>query len=107
MNNTQQIEEIARILCGADKNDNCDCQHCTLLTSCFSMEDATRLYNAGFRKFNPNINFYTVERRYNDYEGYYDYTVVTPSFYTHSFTTEEAAKNYLSSIKSKSTEVFK
>lgn len=61
MNNTQQIEEIARILCGADNNYDYDCQHCTLLTSCASMENAVRLYNEGYRKLNVKIDVTTRE----------------------------------------------
>lgn len=101
MNNTQQIEEIARILCGADNNYDYDCQHCTLLTSCASMENAVRLYNEGYRKLNSNIDFYTIKKEYNDYMGYDDYVVITPTIDYHRFHTKAEAEKFVSSLKHK------
>lgn len=99
MDKTQQIEKIARILCG-DENNECDgCQHCTLLTSCSATEDATKIYNAGYRKFNNNIDFYTIEKAYNDYMNYDGYVVITPTINRHSFRTEAEAEKFLADLK--------
>lgn len=101
MNRTQQIEKIARILCGADDNHDYDCQHCTLLTSCPSMEDAVRLYDAGYRKFNKGIDFYAIRKEYNDYMGYDDYVVTTPTIHTYRFRTELEAKKFVASLEAR------
>lgn len=99
MDKNQQIEKIAKILCGADDNYDCDCQHCTLRTSCSLMEDAVRLYNAGYRKFNKGIDFYTIRKEYNDYMGYDDYVVTTPALHIYRFRTELEAREFVASLK--------
>lgn len=99
MNKIKQIEKIARILCGADDNYDYDCQHCTLLTSCSSMKDAVRLYNTGYRKFNSVIDFYAIKKEYNDYMGYDDYVVITPTIDYHRFRTKAEAEKFISSLE--------
>lgn len=101
MDKNQQIEKIARILCGADDDYDYDCQHCTLLTSCSSMEDAVRLYNAGYRKFNKGIDFYTIRKEYNNYMGYDDYVVTTPTIHTYRFQTEVEAREFVASLEAR------
>ena len=51
MSREMQIEEMARIICKPTSNKG-NCEKCGFEKQCSKFDDATRLYNAGYRKQN-------------------------------------------------------
>ena len=48
MNKEKQIEEMAKVMCGYYGTEKCyECRYCC---DCHIKQEATRLYNAGYRK---------------------------------------------------------
>ena len=51
----EQIEEMARTICGLNTRDGCFCDGGYCNYNCLSYEKAETLYNAGYRKQSENV----------------------------------------------------
>lgn len=66
MTDKQQIEKMAKVLCGITKA----CKDCKLNGNCLAYNSAEALYNAGYRKIGEDVVVLTSEEWRDLHKGY-------------------------------------